>query len=128
MARARGPARRQLVARGRNRRRRPEGETRAIDPALVRRLVRYGIVAGSTLVAVLLVAPWLRRVAHTHPYFAVQDVAVRHRGRLDAETVRRLAGVEPGTNVWEVDPEVAETRLLTSGWIRSAQVRREPLT
>jgi hypothetical protein len=91
----------------------------------VRRLVRYGIVAGSTLVAVLLVAPWLRRVAHTHPYFAVQDVAVRHRGRLDAETVRRLAGVEPGTNVWEVDPEVAETRLLTSGWIRSAQVRRE---
>jgi hypothetical protein len=91
----------------------------------VRRLVRYGIVAGSTLVAVLVLAPWLGRVAHTHPYFAVHEVAVRHRGRLDAETIRRLAGVETGTNVWQVDVDVAQTRLLTNGWIRSAYVRRE---
>jgi TatD DNase family protein len=91
----------------------------------VRRLVRYGIVAGSTLVAALVVTPWLVRVAHTHPYFVVHEVAVRHRGQLDAETIRRLAGVEPGTNVWKVDAETAETRLLTNGWIRSAELRRE---
>jgi hypothetical protein len=91
----------------------------------VRRLVRYGIVAGTTLVAALVVTPWLTRVARTHPYFAVHEVVVRHRGRLDADTIRRLAGVEPGTNVWQVDAETAETRLLTNGWIRSAELRRE---
>jgi cell division septal protein FtsQ len=125
MARARGPARRQLVAKGRKRRRRAEVEARSLDPAVVRRLVRAGIVAGSTLALVLLVAPWLRHVAHTHPYFAVKDVSVRHRGRVDPEAIRRLAGVETGTNVWEIDPEVAQTRLLTNGWIRNADVRRE---
>jgi cell division protein FtsQ len=91
----------------------------------VRRLVRYGIVSGATLVMALVLVPWLTRVAHTHPYFAVHEVAVRYRGRLDADAIRRLAGVEIGTNVWEIDPEVAETRLLTNGWIRSAYVRRE---
>jgi hypothetical protein len=92
---------------------------------LVHRLVRYAIVAGATLIATLVVVPWLGRVARTHPYFAVHEVAVRHRGRLEPETIRRLAGVETGTNVWEVDPEDAETRLLTNGWIRTAHVRRE---
>ena len=125
MARARGSARRQLVAKARKRRRRPDDETRALDPALVRRLVRYGIVVGSTLVVALVLVPWLGRVARTHPYFAVHEVAVRHRGRLDPDTIRRLAGIEIGTNVWQVAPEDAETRLLTNGWIRTAQVRRE---
>jgi cell division protein FtsQ len=124
MARARGPARRQLVARS-AKRRRPEAERRTLDPATVRRLVRIGVVAASTVVLALVVAPWLRHVAHTHPYFAVREVAVRHRGRLDADALRRLAGVEIGTNVWDVDPTDAETRLLTNGWIRSAEVRRE---
>jgi len=125
MARARGPARRQLVARARKRRRPDDESARRIDPVLVRRLVRAAIIATSTLVAALVVGPWCRRVAHTHPYFAVREVAVRHRGRLDADAIRRLAGVEIGTNVWDVDPTDAETRLLTNGWIRSADVRRE---
>jgi cell division protein FtsQ len=91
----------------------------------VRRLVRLGVGVASTVVLALVVAPWLRHVAHTHSYFAVREVAVRHRGRLDADAIRRLAGVEIGTNVWDVDVADAETRLLTNGWIRSAEVRRE---
>jgi cell division protein FtsQ len=92
---------------------------------VVRRFVRPGLalIAAGLLLAVL--APWVGRIARTHPYFAVREVAVRHRGQLDAETVRRLAGIEVGENVWEVDPEAAETRLLTNGWIRTAHVRRE---
>lgn len=87
--------------------------------------MRAGAGVASTVVLALVVAPWLRHVAHTHPYFAVREVAVRHRGRLDADAIRRLAGVEIGTNVWDVEPTDAETRLLTNGWIRSAEVRRE---
>jgi cell division septal protein FtsQ len=124
MAGARGTARRQLVAAGRHKRRRRTDEA-AVDPVLVRRLVRWTIVVGSTVLLLAVVAPWVVRVARTHPYFSVHEVAVRHRGELDAETIRRLAGVDVGTNVWDVDPEVAETRLLTNGWIRTAAVRRE---
>jgi hypothetical protein len=87
--------------------------------------VRWTVVLGSTVLAVAVVAPWLGQVAHTHPYFSVREVVVRHHGQLDADAIRRLAGVEVGTNVWGVDPEVTETRLLTNGWIRSAHVRRE---
>jgi cell division protein FtsQ len=124
MARARGSARRQLVARTRNRRR-TTPEDRAIDPALVRRLVRLGLPVLGVVLAAGLVAPWARGLARTHPYFAVREVAVVHRGDLDDDAIRRLSGVEVGMNVWDVDPDVVETHLATNGWIRSASVRRE---
>ena len=122
MAGARGPARRQLVKRDRGNRRRPPSPT--ADPVVVQRRVRWALTAAGTLLVVAVVIPWLGRVARSHPYFAVREVAVRHRGHLEPEAIRRLAGVDVGTNVWDVDPEVAETRLLTNGWIRWAHVRR----
>jgi cell division protein FtsQ len=122
MAGARGQARRQLVARERSRRRRTPPRT--ADPAVVHRRVRWALTVAGTVLVVAIVIPWLGRVARRHPYFAVREVAVRHRGHLELEAIRTLAGVDVGTNVWEVDPEVAETRLLTNGWIRSAHVRR----
>jgi cell division protein FtsQ len=109
------------VARERRRRRPP---SRTIDPAIVRRLVRWGLTAAGTVLVVALVIPWFGRVARRHPYFAVREVAVRHVGHLEPEAIRTLAGIDVGTNVWDVDPEVAETRLLTNGWIRWAHVRR----
>lgn len=125
MARAGGTARRQLVARPRKRRRTADEEKRTIDPALVRRVLRVVLPVASVAVALGLVGPWVRRVAHTHPYFAVREVAVLHRGDLDDEAIRRLSGIEVGMSVWDVDPETVETRLATNGWVRSAVVRRE---
>ena len=124
MARARGPARRQLVARGRQGRRRAASEPR-FDPAVVRRVVRWGVWIGGVVLAVVLVGPWCLRIARTHTYFAVREVVVRHVGRLGDDAVRALADVPVGMNVWDVDAEGTETRLLTNGWIRSAHVRRE---
>ncbi len=83
------------------------------------------MLAGGIAVAAVL-TPLLGRVVHTHPYFAVREVVLRHRGQLEPEAIRTLAGIEVGTNVWDVDAESAETRLLSNGWIRSASVRREP--
>ena len=123
MAGARGPARRQLVARGRPTRRRPTAPR--FDPAVVRRAVRWAIWAASTGLLLAVVGPWCARIAHTHPYFAVHEVVIRHIGRLDDTAIRGLAGVQVGTNIWDVDAEGAETRLLTNGWIRSAFVHRE---
>jgi cell division protein FtsQ len=69
--------------------------------------------------------PWVVGVARRHPYFAVREIAVHHRGQLEPEALRGLAGVQVGMSVWDVDTDVVETRLLTNGWIRSALVRRE---
>jgi len=123
MAGARGSTHRQLV-KARSRRRPPA--LRSIDPALVRRVARFGLALGAGLLAAVVVTPWLGHVVHTHSYFAVREVVLRHRGQLEPEVIRNLAGIDVGTNVWDVDVETAETRLLTNGWIRSARVRREP--
>jgi cell division protein FtsQ len=122
MAGARSSARRQLVAKGRGRRR---AASPAVDPAVVRRAVRWAISAAVSLVLLAVVLPWVVTVARGHAYFAVREVAVRHRGQLEPEALRTLAGVDVGMSVWDVDAEVVETRLLTNGWIRSALVRRE---
>jgi cell division protein FtsQ len=122
MAGARGPTRRQLVARGHARRRRASF---AVDPALARRVA--GWLASACAVAVVLgvAVPWIAELARHHPYFALREVALRHRGELEPEAVRALAGVDVGSSIWDVDVDVVQTRLLTNGWIRTATVRRE---
>ncbi len=126
MAGARGSTDRQLVRRkgGRRRQARP-GPRVTIDPARVRLALRWTLGAAVLAGAGFLGLPYAREIARTHPYFAVREVAVRHRGKLGDEALRSLSGIEPGVNIWDVDVEDAETRLLTLGWVRSALVRRE---
>jgi cell division protein FtsQ len=117
MARARGSARRKLVGT-------PDRDPHARRAGLVRALAWGGggaVVVAATLAAV----PLVRRVATTHPYFAVREVVVRHRGQLPADAIRAIAGVVPGTNVWSVDCAAVKERLLAQGWIRTADVRRD---
>jgi cell division protein FtsQ len=122
MAGARGSTRRQLVARGQTRRRRTGF---AIDPALARRVVGWVASAAGAALALGIGLPWVLEVARHHPYFAVREVALRHRGELEPESVRALAGIDVGSSIWDVDVDVVQTRLLTNGWIRTAMVRRE---
>lgn len=123
MARARGPARRQLVSRRRERR--TAAPRPAVAPALVRRLVAAAVVLGVGGLVAALAGPHVGRGLAAHPYFAVREVAVRHHGRLADETIRALAGVDVGMSVWDVDTEVVATRLATNGWVRAATVRRQ---
>ena len=109
------------------RRERPRPRPRArvaIDPAWVRRAARAAAVVAALAAALFAGVPLVRRVAHTHPYFAVREVVIRHRGELDEPALRALSGIVPGMNVWEVDTDAAVTRLLTNGWVRAASVHR----
>jgi cell division septal protein FtsQ len=96
----------------------------SIDPALGRRALRWVLSGVAAAVLVVVGLPWARGVAREHPYFAVHEVVVRHRGTLLPDEVRATAGVTVGTSIWDVDVEAVETRLLTHGWVRSAIVRR----
>ena len=124
MAGARGSTGRELV-RGvlgrRNRRRGPENARRAPS----RRLVARALVLGLGLLGLLTCWPLVREGVRRHPYFAVREVVVRGNRRLAPDDVRRAAGVEPGSSIWDVDCRTAEGRLVAEPWIRNAHVRRE---
>src|SRR4029450_489056 len=61
----------------------------------------------------------------THPYFAVRDVVIHHRGRLPAADLRTALGISVGESIWDIDAQAAEARLRARPWVRSASVRRE---
>jgi len=80
---------------------------------------------GGVLVALgVLVLPALDAVRR-HPYFAVRDVVIRHRGRLPTAEIERVLAVGRGTSIWDVDEAAAVERLRGEGWVRSADVERE---
>lgn len=65
------------------------------------------------------------QAVRTHPYFAVRDVVIHHRGRLPAADLRTALGISVGKSIWDVDPAAAEARLRARPWVRSAFVHRE---
>jgi cell division protein FtsQ len=69
--------------------------------------------------------PAARTYVRAHPYFAVRDVVIEHRGRVPAATLRAQAGVSAGMSVWDVDAAAVERRLRALPWVRSARVQRE---
>jgi cell division protein FtsQ len=78
------------------------------------------------LAASVLVAWGLRRYLHQSPRFSVATVAVEGTKRLTQQRVARAAGIASGSNIFEIDEETAEAKLLTSDpWVESAKVRKE---
>lgn len=119
MAGARGAARRQLVDRSlrrRNRVRRTWTLLRVPWRALWMLLPLAGLAAA---------APPVLRIVRGHPYFAVRDVVIHHRGRLPAADLRAALGVSAGQSIWDVDPAAAAARLCARPWVRTAVVHRE---
>ncbi|MFH1681884.1 MAG: FtsQ-type POTRA domain-containing protein [Candidatus Eisenbacteria bacterium] len=58
--------------------------------------------------------------------FPVTEIRVSGSNLLYEGEVVQAAGVERGTNLLTVDAGEVEARLLASGWIRAARVRRRP--
>jgi cell division protein FtsQ len=84
------------------------------------RLVALG-VAGLVVVAGSAAgARWLL----TAPRFAVASVEVQGTSRVSADRVRSAAGIDPGTNVWRVDPAAVAARVAAVPEIRRAEVIR----
>jgi hypothetical protein len=119
MAGARGAARRQLVGRALRRRNRLRREWSWP------RIPWRAIAVLLAIVAVAVTAPRGWRIVRTHPYFAVQEVVVHHRGRLPAEQLRAALDIATGTPIWDIDAAAAAARVRALPWVRSADVRRE---
>jgi POTRA domain, FtsQ-type len=119
MAGARGAARRQLVGRSLHRRNRVR-RTWTLPRVPWRALWVLVPLAG-----LWVAAPPIAQAVRTHPYFAVRDVVIHHRGRLPAADLRTALGISGGESIWDVDPAAAVARLRARPWVRSASVRRE---
>jgi len=85
------------------------------------------MVAGLVLIvgAVGALAWGVHRYAQTTPRFAVSNVEIEGTERLGREDVLGAAGVEKGQNLFVLDLEAAEKKLLQSPWISSARLTRK---
>ncbi|HSD09807.1 MAG TPA: FtsQ-type POTRA domain-containing protein [Candidatus Binatia bacterium] len=62
--------------------------------------------------------------ARSHPYFALREIDVEARGRIDPKTLVAWAGLAPGMSIWSVHTAEAENRLLGHPRIRDASLAR----
>ncbi|MFO7177392.1 MAG: FtsQ-type POTRA domain-containing protein [Pseudomonadota bacterium] len=93
-----------------------------------RRLLGFlRFVSGLALVVGVAVAVALsvRHSVTTSPRFALEHLEVVGGKRLGAEQVRRIAGIEPGANLFSLEPADIERKLLDDPWVRSARVVRK---
>jgi len=109
-----------LFGRGRNRRRRAASERRR----LVRRWGALALQGAVTIGVLQWLLPDAVAFAKTHPYFALREVEVRHRGHLPDETVRAATGLRLGMSIWDVDVDAVRTALGRLPWVRSVEVER----
>ncbi|HET9953922.1 MAG TPA: FtsQ-type POTRA domain-containing protein [Polyangiaceae bacterium] len=70
-----------------------------------------------------------RRYALTSDRFAIQHISVTGGRRFDAARIRQVGKMPPGQNLFALDTQVVEARLLDDPWVASAKVvRRLPST
>jgi cell division septal protein FtsQ len=62
--------------------------------------------------------------AKAHPYFALREIDVDARGRVDAKTLVAWAGLTPGMSIWSVHTDEAERCLLGQPRISAASLER----
>jgi cell division protein FtsQ len=78
------------------------------------------------VVAASLAIAWgAHRFALTTPRFAIVDFSVSGNRRASDDRVVRAAGLEKGTNVFAVELDAAERKLLQDPWIASARLTRK---
>ena len=63
--------------------------------------------------------------ARTSPAFAIEEVSIEGAVALEAIDVRRAAGLQIGSNIFEVSLEDARNRLLQHPWVKEAMVVRK---
>jgi cell division protein FtsQ len=110
-----------------------EGMAGVLDGALAwvvrsqRLLRRVGQVAllGLAVAAVVWVGDQTVRYARTADAFAIREIVVSGKHRLEDIDVRRAAGLQIGSNIFEISAEEAQNRLLLHPWVKEASVVRK---
>jgi cell division protein FtsQ len=109
-----------LPGRRGNRRRRGRDE--------LRRRIRLVGLATLHVATVVVVVGWgvpnAAAFARTHPYFALDEVVIQHRGHVSEAAVRDAAGLRDGMSIWDVDADAVRRALERLPWVRSARVTR----
>ena len=98
-----------------------------VRPSKRRRVVaaRRRVVRGLGAVAVLsLVAYWTPDLLSLSPFLQIDTIVVQGNRHLSNGEVLALVGQLRGENILQVDLEANRTRLLTSGWVKDATLRR----
>jgi cell division septal protein FtsQ len=88
------------------------------------RSVRRRRVLALTLLVPIVVATAAWALTYT-PLFEAKHIRIEGAVSLRPDDVRRLAGVEPSTNVFHLRPDEVTARLLTDPWIASATVDKD---
>lgn len=80
----------------------------------------------AVIASISLAIAWgAHRYALTSPRFAIREFTVVGNRHHSADQLARLAAIERGQNLFAVDTETAERRILESPWVRRAKVGRE---
>lgn len=72
-----------------------------------------------------LIAWGVYRYAVTSPRFAVSEITIEGAVRLTEARVREHAGIKLGENLFRLDPQAIERKLLEEPWIQEARVQRD---
>jgi cell division protein FtsQ len=99
---------------------RAQRRRRARRAARAARALGVLMVGGLVLAGSAVAIRWLL----TAPRFAVTAVDVSGTSRVSADRVRAAAAIEPGTNVWRLDPAAITARVESVPEIRRAEVIR----
>jgi cell division protein FtsQ len=92
-----------------------------------RALLRRGgqvAVAGLVVAGLLWVGDQSVQYAHSADAFAVGEISIEGNRQVEDIDVRRAAGLQIGSNIFEVSDEDARNRLLQHPWIEEASVVR----
>jgi hypothetical protein len=66
------------------------------------------------------------RWAMTSPRFVMDEVKIVGHKTLDPESLVKLSGLRPGTNIFGVDLERVRERIESNPWVRRSSVRKSP--
>lgn len=94
------------------------------DPATPERSVRRRRVVALVLLVPIVVATAAWAATYT-PVFDAKHVRVEGAVSLRPDDVRGLAGIQPSTNVFHLQPDAVTARLLSDPWIASATVAKD---
>ena len=112
----------------------PANRRRSTEPGRAARprgaLGRWGrraaevAVLAATVAGLVVLGRFTHGYVTTSPHFAVGEASVTGNKQVPAAEIQRLAGLQPGTNIFAVDLSEAARRIETNSWILSARVRR----
>jgi hypothetical protein len=95
-----------------------------MKPGIAKPFIYIGVPAALGLVVMIFAGMELRSFLLTSPRFAVKEVALLTKGKAEKESILRLAGIAPNTNIFALDLDHVRRSVEREAWVHSATVVR----